>query len=320
MPSSDNSASSAPDLSVIVTIVSGGAHLEDCLLALKNQIEAAPWKIEVIVPYDERRIDVPNLISMFPDVVFYKMSMKVQGAPGLCHEHFDELRSNGLHISRGRIVALLEDHGVPELNWVKNIMKLHDQSYDAVGGVIDNDIDAPLNWATYFLDFGRYMPPVKPGPSHFLSDINISYKRGALEDVRDVWESGFHEPWMHEALRERGRVLYLSQDIVVNQHRYGLKLLHCIRERYIWGRYFSGKRVARASLASRVIYCGLSLTVPLIILAKQFRQVLGKRRRVVKFAQATPYILILVIAWSAGEFLGYVTGRSSNYCTPDTDH
>lgn len=302
-----------PVLSIVITVVSGAKHLSDCLSALLSQEGFNLDKAEIIVPYNLHDKAIRQLASVFPDVKFHPMEMSVAAPTGLCHEHFDELRAAGLQLARGSYVAILEDHERPATDWCKNLVAAHQLPHAAIGGAVENAIDKPINWATYFFDFGRYQNPVSPGPTSFLTDVNVAYKRLALDRIRPVWEHGFHEPAVHGALLSKGETLWMSPDVVVYQNRTGLTLADVIRERLIWGRYFSGNRVADKGLPLRLFYCIFSFVVPAIILAKMLLNVFRKKRLRGKFLQVLPYTLLLTLAWSWGEFTGYLTGKPSAF-------
>lgn len=317
MPHTDTQAvagaAEAPALSIVIAIVSGARHLDDCLAALSAQEDCEPEKTEIIVPFDIQDQDIPRLGSKYPDVIFHATTMSVEAPAWLSHEHFDELRATGLQLARGEIVALLVDHETPAPDWCRKMREAHAQPHAAIGGAVENRIDTPVNWATYFFDFGRYQNPVESGPSSFLTDVNIAYKRKSLNSIRHVWEHSFHEPPVHGALLAAGETLWLSSDIVVYQNRTGLTLSGSLRERYIWGRYFSGNRVAGINPVKRMAYCVFSPAVPAIILAKMLINVLKKKRLGGKFLQALPCTLLLTICWSWGEFIGYATGKPSAF-------
>jgi hypothetical protein len=302
-----------PALSIVITIVSGASHLERCLAALAGQVGCDPAQQEVIVPHDERDMDIPGLQANYPAVRFEPVALSIEAPTGLCHEHFDELRAAGLRLARGRIMALLEDHEIPAPDWCKQMLAAHENSYAAVGGAVENDIQRPVNQATCLFDFGRYQLPLSPGLSRYLTDVNVGYKREAFNGIRHVWEQRFHEPLVHQALLDQGERLWLTPDLIVYQHRQGLTLARAIRERFIWGRYFAGKRIEKSGLPARAVYCILSVTVPAIILVKMFRIVLAKQRLVGVFLKVLPVTLLLVLSWSMGEFTGYLTGRPSRF-------
>ena len=118
---------------------------------------------------------------------------------------------------------------------------------------------------------------------------------------------------MHAALLELGKTLWLCPDIIVYQYRTGLGYAEACREKFIWGRYFSGNRVEGAGLAARLVYCVYSLTVPAIILAKMSVNVLSKKRLLGVYIKSLPASTVLILSWSVGEFTGYLTGRKSRF-------
>jgi GT2 family glycosyltransferase len=305
--------SSSCDLSVVITIVSGAAHLAECLAALERQVGCDQLTLEIIVPHDRYSTDIPALQQRFPDTVFYPVTLTVDGPAGLCHEHFDALRTAGLQLASGQIIAMLEDHEQADVHWCRRMIETHQLPHAAVGGAVENGVDRPLNWATWFLDFGRYQNPLTEGPSTFLTDVNIAYKKPALETVRPAWEHGFSEPAVHSALLARGETLWLSPDIIVYQHRTGLTLSHAMRERFVWGRFFAGNRLQDKGLGRRLAYSAASVAVPGIILLKKIRDVRSKGRLQGAFVKALPMIMLLAICWASGECIGYLTGKPSNY-------
>ena len=311
--SAGNEETKLPVLSIIITIVSGANHLISCLSALSEQKNCILDKLEIIVPYDERDQDISKLKESYPDVLFHPIVLTVQGPAGKCHEHFDELRATGIHLATGKIIAILEDHEKPKSDWCSKILEVHQQPYAAVGGAVENGINKPINWATYFFDFGRYQNPVIEGPSPFITDVNVAYKREALYEVRHAWENGFHEPAVHGALLERGDVLWLCPEIIVYQNRSGLTFSNVLQERFIWGRYFAGNRFKEVGLPKRIVYSVLSLSVPGLILLKMSRNAISKRRLLGVFIKVLPTILLLSLFWFFGEFTGYITGRASSF-------
>jgi hypothetical protein len=247
-----------PTLSVVVCVVSDAKHLEGCLAALNQQVDAPT--IEIIVPYVAEDQEISNLTKQFPHVMFHPVSniRSFIDPHGGSREHHDELRAIGLGMAKGDILALIEDHGWADKDWARNIVEAHKGPYAAIGGAIENGVDRPLNWAVYYCDFGRYQNPVQPGPTTYISDANISYKRSALEGIKDVWNEAFHETTVNAALMNLGETLWLSPDIVVYQHREELGLILALRERYVWGRSFAGTRAKEISFLNRLVYMGLS--------------------------------------------------------------
>jgi hypothetical protein len=217
-----------PSLAVVITVVSDTSEaadtsdLEGCLEALQRQ--ADPPAMEVLVTCDARLPGVDKLRQRFPQVSFIAVEKLHSARSGPSREHHDELRGVGIRNSQAPLVALIEDVGRPDQHWCAQLVKEHHRPYAAVGGAMENGIDRALNWAVYFGDFGRYQNPIPAGPSAYVSDANVSYKREALQRVADAWAGSYNEARVHAALAKRGEVLALSPKMIVYPHRLNLRL------------------------------------------------------------------------------------------------
>ena len=306
-------------LSVVVALVSDTTErgynlslLTECLQALLQQSDPPP--IEVIVPYPAQIKEIKRLQSEFPEVIFSPVEeMKTYTIQGGSREHHDELRARGMIAAHGEIIGLLEDHARPDSNWCRSIWEAHRQKYAGVGGAIENGIDRPLNWAVYFIDFGKYQNPVPTGETSNASDANISYKRSALMDVRSIWQESFHEPEVNAALIQKGEKLTLSPDMIVYQMRKDLRLSDAINERFIWGRSYAIMRSKKFSSLQRIQFAILSLILPVILLTRMSLNVLKKQRHVNTFIKVIPLTILLTVFWSLGEMSGYLTSKSNNH-------
>lgn len=306
----NNSTIEQPQLSVVVAIIAGGSTaMANCLTALEPS--ALELGAECIVPYDDRLDGVAKLSARFPWVKFVDARAKVDSSHfgDFSREHHDILRAIGLNLASGKIVALLEDHAAPSPGWCRAMIEAHSGPEAAIGGAVENGVDRLLNWAVYLCDFGRYQNPVPTGPAEFLSDSNISYKRQVLEQVRPLWQNAFHETPLNWELRKRGELLRLDPGMVVYQARYGLRFVPALRERFVWGRSFAGTRAKAMSLTQRAIYCSLSFLLPAVLTLRIVRLALNKRRHLNRIIPALPLVALLQTIWSAGELVGYLTGR-----------
>ena len=299
-------------LSVVVAVVSDttaratGKHLRPCLESLTSQ--ADPPSLEILVPHYPQMEGIEALRTGFPQVRFLEIAglKRYTGAPGN-REHHNELRAHGVAAARGKLIALIEDHGVADTNWCRGIVEAHAATpAAAVGGAIENRIDRALNWAVYFCDFGQYGNPVPPGDAAAASDANVSYKRAALESVRGVWEEVFHEGAVNHALRLRGERLILAPELVVSQNRFGLDLGTAVKERYIWGwSYGAGRKLAGIS---RLIWAGLAPALPLLIVARIGSGAAARKRHLGAFLRSSPLVILMAAAWCWGEMIAYLTG------------
>ena len=292
----------APELSVILIVLGGGAHLVRCLEALARQ-QGAP-AMEVIIPRDARLSDgdAESLTAIFPGLRFAML-------PG--RQNFAALRTAGVKAARGRIVAITEDQCIPPERWCANVMAAHEQPHGAVGGPVDKQQpDKIINWAIYLRELGTYMPPMVEGPSESLTDCNVSYKREALDEIATVWSAEFHEPEVHAALRARGKTLWLSPGLLTWQQR-EIILGPAIRERYEFGRLYGGLRVSHLSGARRLILIVLTPLLPVLMVWRVLHGVARKERYIGVCLVALPYLILFAAVWSWGELVGYITGRAN---------
>ena len=294
-----------PSLSVVVVIFTGRPNLVRCLESLAGQ--RGGEDVEVIVPCDARTLDVASLKGQFPFAHF----LQLEG-----ERTYAELRAIGVRHARGRIVAITEDHCIPEPDWCAQILKEHRRPPAAVGGAVEKKApDTALNWSLYLMDYLRYMKPVAEGPVDQLTDCNVTYKRRALEAIADVWTSEFHEPAVHWALQSRGEALWFSPHVAVSEQR-SLGVGSAVRDRYAFGRLFASTRAAEVSALKRLFYVAFSPLLPALLITRVAAGVVRKRRCGKEFVRSLPFLTLLTSAWAWGEFLGSLTGRAESSLSP----
>lgn len=294
-------------LSVVVTVVGGKESLTDHLAQLCRQIDFG--NSEVIVPYDKWSAEVGELNATFPLVKFHFIEDlgPAESREISAHQHrlYDRRRSAGLMLSRGRIIAMTEDHALPAEDWVEQVVAAHEQPYPVIGGAVENGVDAVINRAVYFCDFGRYGRPFEPGPVNYVSDVNLAYKRDALESTRPLWQDAYHETTVHWAMLANGQTLYLDDRPVVYQRRRKLTLWNAIGERIQWGRVFAETRADKFGRLLRVIYAAGSPLLPPLMLYRGFRHMWRQKLTAGRMVSTLPVAFILLCGWSCGEFVGY---------------
>ena len=313
--------SNQPVLSVVVAIVSDtneradASHLGPCLESLARQSGAVP--MEIIVPYHPSVNGIATMRQKYPQVRFAEEThLATYTGKGGSREHHDELRARGLAKATGRVVALIEDHGVVAPDWSAKVMQAHQRGFVAIGGAIENGIDRPLNWAVYYCDFLRYQNPLAEGESSIASDANVTYKRAALESVRPMWKEIFHESAVNGALRARGEKVALAPGIVLHQNRMGLRFGSAMKERFVWGRSYAATRAGLAGLGKRAFWAAFSPALPVLMIGRMTLMAFRKRRTFGAYLKALPLTTALIVSWSCGELTGYVTGRANAAGTP----
>jgi len=298
---------------VAVIMVGDAGSLRRCLSRLVPQISGKP--IEVLVPFDNTVEDLGGLRREFPELTFLDLGkVRTVARPGTVeaqHELFDKRISAVFAAGRGEKMALLQDWGAPAADWCERLIEAESLPYAAVGGAVENEGQGVLNWAVYFLDFGRHQLPLVEGPVRFLSDVNIVYSRQALEAVRGLWERRYNEVIVNWALAARGEVLWRKPSMVVYQDRGRLSLSALVRERLSWGKIFGAARAHELSLARLLPYILLSPLIPCVIALRVARKVLSGRRNRRVFLRAFPAFFLLTVFWSLGELWGYLSRKPS---------
>lgn len=299
------------ELTILLTVVSGVNAVRESLSVLTKQVDFR--KTEIIVPYDKWSLDVGALYSEFLNVRFHLIEdLGFAGDAGVSsHQHrlYDRRRAIGLRLSKGRIIAMTEDHARPADDWVRQILAAHEQPYEVIGGAVENGIDRPLNRALYYCDFGRYGRPFEPAEVSFVSDVNLAYKRAVLEETCEVWRELYQETTVHWAMLSRGNKLYLDDRPVVFQKRPNLRFSDAIKERVSWGRVFAETRTDRLLAFHRFLFCLGTVFLPLVMSGRVFGHMRRQRQTTTAICSTLPIVFVLLIGWAAGEFLGYFMGK-----------
>jgi hypothetical protein len=303
---------SDPLLSVIVTIVDGRPALARLLQALTTQDDAPP--MEILVPFDDTVRDVLSLQPQFPNVTFLPFGKVLTEQPATSaggeHELFDRRRAAGLAAARGDLVAIVEDRGAPRRDWARTAVQLHAKLPHAViGGAIDPVPSDVLGWAVHVCDYTRYSSPFESGARDWVSDVNVVYKRRAIEQTRTLWKTRYQEPVVHWALQQQGEILFLSNELIVEHQRSPAPLGQLLGERFHWGRLFGAIRGRHLGAATRIVLSVAGPLIPFLVFARHGRAQMAKGRAR-QFVRAAPAILLLLVVWSAGEVSGIATRRA----------
>jgi hypothetical protein len=303
-------SSREPVLSVIVTVVAGVDAVASLLDALASQID--PPSMEVIVPFDVSAPEIAGLAPRYGGVHFLDLGVVPTGYPATTaagqHELYDRRRSAALAVARGDLIAIVEDGGLPRPDWARTAARLHQQPWAVVGGAVEPVQSTSLGWALYLCDYSRYGLPFRSGEARWLSDVNVVYKRRAIESTRAVWQERFHEPLVHWDLMRRGEVLYLAADLVVDHQRRHGRLASTLEERFRWGRLFGHIRSRELGALQRLALILAAPLVPWVVFARILRAQ-AARGRVTLCLRVMPMLLLVLGARSAGEAVGCATGR-----------
>lgn len=303
------------DLSIVMTIVDGGAVLTRCLDALAAQKGDA--RFEVLIPYDHMTRDTGDLAARYPQFDFIDLGAILGGIvpknPLEMHAFYDTRRAEAMKRAQGRLIGIIEDRGVPDPHWAETMIRLHDDHpHGVIGGAVTNGVNRLWNWAIFFCDFGRYQPPLSAENPEYVTDTNIVYKRETIMSVRHLWDVKYQEAQVNWALRDAGAGLLLTDAAITEQHRPKVSISAMVGERLHWARMFGQVRGREITRLQRLKLCLGMPILPFLLFIRHFRRQVAKGRHVGKYIAAAPLTLFLLICWSAGEFIGYVEAKPNS--------
>jgi Glycosyltransferase like family 2 len=282
-------------LSVVVASFSGEASLRSCLDSLGTEHGGA--EVIVSAALDPEAMDA--LARHYPGA---------QLVPAPAGTSVFALRARGLARATGDVAALVEDHCVAGPGWLRALADVAGDAAFAGGAVESGPVSSLADWALYLVEYGALMPPVAGGEA--LLAVNAAYPRRALEACRPVWEGGFHDNEVHDALRARGHRPLVVAGATVRSHL-RLTLDRAMAHLFQGGRRFGAYRRARSRARERGLRLLAAPLVPFVLLARLAGRVARRRPRALpRLAVALPWVVCLLAAWSAGELAGQVAPAS----------
>lgn len=288
-----------PKLSIIVVCLNSMQVLKKTLDALAPQV--IPDEVEaLVVGRWGDRPDSAALRARYRDLTWI-------AAPS--ESTVPQLRTLGMRRCSGDIVALLEDDCVITDAWCRAVLRAHEAPFPAIGGAIAPGAKySLLDWAIYFCEYGRFMPPLS-GVVSALPGNNVSYKRAILCNSDE--DAGFQDVFFHWRLQQSKIDLIAEPGLVVsNVNHWSLR--HVTAVPFHHGRAFAAKRSTGFSRQRRLLYGGLAFALPAIKVARIAREVLGRRRYVQPFIRSLPWTFLFVGLWAGGEGAGYWFGAGDS--------
>lgn len=222
-----------------------------------------------------------------------------------------KMRTLAFRASSGSIVAVTEDHCVPQPGWLSIVSNAFDNGGTdlvAVGGSVANGVTVRgLDWATFLCEYSYFSPPVFEGATPVLPGMNIAYRRSVLEEAPDdVLTSGFWETTLHPRLLSNGGAL-LSMNALRMNHCKKFSMRLFMAQRFLYSRYYAGVRFQNAGYAKRLAAAAGALLLPPILLWRMTGAAQAKGLGH-EFRLAFPALLVFVFVWSVGEAVGSLLG------------
>ncbi len=284
-----------PKLSIIIGSQNAKSSISNCLHALESQRNGEEVEILVV---DNSTDDTPAIISsQFPQIKLVRAARD---------KLMPQLWEAGIQQSTGECVAITTSHFVPASNWIKEILKAHEDRYPAIGGAIENNEASGLvTWAVYFCRYSPYMLPFSEKTVEDFAGDNASYKRSALDRCREARRDGFWESFVHAEMRRQDLELLITPSIVV-YHQKSFTFAGFMKQRFWHGRQFGSERAQKISGVKRTVYVLLSPLILPLYWYRITRRVIGKKKHIGAYLLSLPVLILFLLSWSTGETSGYV--------------
>lgn len=285
----------APEVSIVVASFGSEAMLEGCLGSLRG--ERGDAEVVVVARFDEATRE--RLGARFPWVSVWL------APPGTS---VFALRSAGIFASRGRVVALLEDHVRVAPGWRQALVDAVRAGAALAGGpVVHQDPASLWTFALYLVEYSALMPPLADGEHPILLAVNAAYARAPILAVAESWRSGFHDNEVQDALAAWGHEARAVPTASVTS-AFDLPWPESLAHLWRGGRRYGAYRRARSSRRERTWRPLFIPLLPFLLLGR----ILGRvaHRQPARLAQAllvSPLLLVLLAAWSFGELVSSLT-------------
>ena len=282
-------------LSIIVGVQHSQDNLADIMGALRP---AAHPQVEFLLCHTSADPDVPALVGKEGQV-------RVLRSPD--DSLIPHLWRDGILAARGERVATTTGHCIPAADWVEALLAADLGQPAVLGGTIENHPDSDARGCAIFLQ--RYSAFAPPQTKHDVRDPaadNALYRRADLLRHRNLLARGFWEPFFHDRFRAQGLRLALDPNLrVVHRNRYSAGQF--MRQRLAHGREFGFTRASARPLPQRLLLVLLAPAVFPLLFSRILRRALGKPLLRKQLATAWFWLPVFLLAWVAGEGLGYLT-------------
>lgn len=264
------------DLTVVVISLVGGAALATCLTALAHQAA--------------------------------RTMVVGRGAPDWAEgaeTSVPALRMAALKAAQTPYVAFIEDTAVPGPSWRQGLtLALAADGVGAVAGPIT--ISPRLSARCRALGLSEYarFQPTDSEQAPALPGLAFAVARDAVLPLLEDETEGLVEDDLLRRLAEAGQSVRTSKAMAVcyaADHPQGARL----RTRFQHGRLFAGRRFPRALLGRRLGYAAGTVLLPAVMVRRALQ---GHPKALRVWPGVVLWLCLFGLAWSAGEFTGYLSG------------
>jgi hypothetical protein len=288
---------SKPGLSVVIPFVNGLKDIESTLRALGDQRDDVDLEALVV-----ERVGEPERSTVRRDFPW----ARVISVPA--ESTIPAMRAIAFEAATRESVAVIEDHVVVPRGWARALCDAQGATAPVVGGAVVNAAEERLvDRAAFLCEYSHCLPPIPAGNVGWLTGNNVVYPRTLLEKYRAVVQSGGWENRLHDAFRADGIPLTCRPEILIG-HKMHYTVGLYTSQRYLYSRSYAGARSHGLSFAKRLAYAAATPALPALLLARLAGRVKANPVQRNVLIQSLPLIVLFVVAWAAGEFIGYVFG------------
>lgn len=290
-----------PQLSVVVPSVNGINDLAGTLQALEAQRKDV--RLEVLVVdrlgtalRQEVRARFPNvrILEVAPDATIPAM------------------RALAFRAATAPSVAVIEDHVIVPDGWAKALLTAQNAEAPVVAGSVQNAATGTLvDWAAFLCEYSHCTPPLPAGRVEWLTGNNVVYSKALLDKYRGVIETGGWENRLHDAFKSDGIPLTCHPEIVVG-HKMHYSFSLYMSQRYLYSRSYAGARASGAGFAKRMAMGAASMALPPLLFWRTVSRIKAKGQHLAELKRSLPLLALFVVAWAAGEAVGYVAGAGNS--------
>jgi len=152
------------------------------------------------------------------------------------------------------------------------------------------------------------MPPFPNEQVSYLSAVNSAYYKAELDACKSVWQDGFYDNEVHDALVTQGGRYCLAADAIVYT-RLPFTFTQAVVHLYTGGQRYGGYRAGKSWDVLRMVRVFSTLLVPGVLLVRISSLVRKRQPKHMRtFLAASPILYVLLTAWGIGELMGTLRG------------
>jgi GT2 family glycosyltransferase len=283
-------------LSVIIASYNARVTIGRCLDALFPQLGPG---VEVLVADSSTDGTQELLQAQYPWVQLLRSERRL--FPGAA-------RNLAIAASSGDILAFIDADCIAAPGWIQRSIDAQQRWGPVVGGSVDNANPADrVGWIYYFCEFAAWMPGQKAAWMIDIPTCCLTIDRSVFKWAGPFRSNGYSsDTAFHWRLAQAGiRTRFDPQLRVAHINPSGYRGV--LRKMRMHGEHFAHMRCEERELKLPVVlmlWLG-STALPVLLLWRRTRQILGARRYTAEFFTTVPGLAAALVAWSCGEWRGY---------------